>query len=106
MNPANSLFNRVNFLKANIKKYNMKNVGQLIRKAYKAQTGLDPEKISLMVDNAKGESTLRSIAVYPDSFLPELDKIILTYAQANKPKRKRINRQRAGTSSVTKRPQR
>ena len=95
----NTLFNRMNFLKVNIEKFNMKNVGQLIRKAYTAKTGKQPEKLSFMVDNAAGKPTKRDIAVYPDHFVDELDQIIINYAQANKPKRKRINRQRVGSSS-------
>lgn len=102
----NTLFNRVNFLKIKINEFNMKNVGQLIRKAYFIKTGKNPEKISFMVNNAAGQSTKRDIAVYPDSFLQELDSIIINYAQANKPKRKRIHRQRAGSSSTQGRPKR
>lgn len=95
----NTLFNRVNFLKVYIKQFNMKHVGQIIRKTYVAKTGKEPEKITLIVNNAAGQPTTRYVAAYPDSFLKELDQIIINYAQANKPKRKRINRQRVGSSS-------
>lgn len=86
----NTLFNRVNYLHVKIHKQKMKEVGQIVKNAYLKKSGILPNKISLVITNTKGEPSTRSIAVYPDDFVNEMDQLIKAYAYANKPKRKRV----------------
>ncbi len=90
----NTLFNRVAILNVRIDKLKMKDVGQLLRKAYQEATGKAPEKIALSVQLTKHKTGIRNFAVYPVHFIPTMDLIITDYAKANKPKRKRIHQQR------------
>lgn len=84
----NTLFNRVNYLRCKINRFYMKKLGQLVKDAYVEKFNLLPNKISLTMINKLNQPVVRSIAVYPDEFLPTMDKIILNYARTISPKKR------------------
>ena len=77
----NTLFNRINFLKKKINKFQSKQLGQLVKDLYLNRYNKLPEKIVINLTSKDTQASLtRIVAVYPDEFVPDMDRLIIGYA--------------------------
>ena len=77
---ANTLFNRITSLNKKLNKFQTKQLGQFVKDLYLKEYKTLPEKTVIHLKTKAGEPTARLVAVYPDKFVPSIDKLILKYA--------------------------
>jgi hypothetical protein len=75
----NTLFNRIQHLKAKINKYETKQLGQKVKDLYVSKYHKLPDKIAITLKSKTGEDLIRLVAVYPSEFTKDMDVLIKQY---------------------------
>lgn len=78
---VNTLYNRIQLKKLKINKYQTKQLGQYVKDLYVSKYHELPKKTVINLVSQKGDSLIRTVAIYPDEFLPAMDRVIAAYAQ-------------------------
>ena len=78
---ANTLFNRLTFLKLKLNKYQTKQLGQLVKNLYFEQYKKLPDKTVIDLVDRNNNSITRLVACYPSEFVHYMDKLIIKYAK-------------------------
>lgn len=75
----NTLFNRIISLKIKLNKFQTKQLGQVVKDKYLLIYNKLPQKITINLKSKTGDNITRLVSVYPNEFVPEIDKLITNY---------------------------